>query len=48
MKPITDGDSEDGTETILPFYFRYYYRARGSVFLKTLCYKPEGRGFDAR
>jgi hypothetical protein len=22
--------------------------ARGSVVVKTLCYKPEGRGFDSR
>jgi hypothetical protein len=22
--------------------------ARGSVVVKALCYKPEGRGFDAR
>jgi hypothetical protein len=22
--------------------------ARGSVVIKTLCYKPEGRGFDTR
>jgi hypothetical protein len=22
--------------------------ARGSVVVKTLCYKPEGRGFEAR
>jgi hypothetical protein len=27
-----------------------YYKkgARGSVVVKTLCYKPEGRGFDSR
>jgi hypothetical protein len=24
------------------------YRALGSVVVKALCYKPEGRGFDAR
>jgi hypothetical protein len=25
-----------------------YYGARGSVVVKALCYKPEGRGFDSR
>jgi hypothetical protein len=24
------------------------YEARGSVMVKALCYKPEGRGFDSR
>jgi hypothetical protein len=24
------------------------HRARGSVVVKALCYKPEGRGFDSR
>jgi hypothetical protein len=23
-------------------------RARGSVMVKAICYKPEGRGFDSR
>jgi hypothetical protein len=25
-----------------------YLGARGSVVVKALCYKPEGRGFDTR
>jgi hypothetical protein len=29
-------------------YVTYIYRARGSVAVKALCYKPEGRGFDTR
>jgi hypothetical protein len=26
----------------------YVLGARGSVVVKALCYKPEGRGFDSR
>jgi hypothetical protein len=28
--------------------FNLPLRARGSVVVKALCYKPEGRGFDTR
>jgi hypothetical protein len=30
------------------FNIRFEYGARGSVVVKALCYKPEGRGFDTR
>jgi hypothetical protein len=26
----------------------YYISVRGSIVVKALCYKPEGRGFDTR
>jgi hypothetical protein len=33
----------------LIFYFiLFYFIAHGSVVVKVLCYKPEGRGFDIR
>jgi hypothetical protein len=35
----------------LIYIFSSYYKlmgARGSVVVKALCYKPEGRGFDTR
>jgi hypothetical protein len=38
---------------IVNFFFCYhfcyiYFWARGSIVVKALCYKPEGRGFDTR
>jgi hypothetical protein len=37
---------------IAPFYLQsvlvHSGGARGSVVVKALCYKPEGRGFDSR
>jgi hypothetical protein len=31
---------------IILFFTSYVGGARGSVVIKTLCYKPEGRGFE--
>jgi hypothetical protein len=28
--------------------YRYVFGARGSILVKALCYKPEGRGFETR
>jgi hypothetical protein len=33
---------------IILFYFYYFVGARGSIVVKALCYKPEGRGFETR
>jgi hypothetical protein len=30
------------------FDFEMYMNVRGSVVVKALCYKPEGRGFETR
>jgi hypothetical protein len=30
------------------YFFTFYIGARGSVVVKALCYKPEGRGFETR
>jgi hypothetical protein len=30
------------------FIYSYIFGARGSVVVKALCYKPEGRGFDSQ
>jgi hypothetical protein len=38
-KPSTDSHKKNTT---------LYMGARGSVVVKALCYKPEGRGFETR
>jgi hypothetical protein len=36
------------SEKFLNVLYMYMYGTRGSVVVKTLCYKPEGRGLDTR
>jgi hypothetical protein len=43
------GEVGDGCHIFFVFNFIIILlRARGSVVVKALCYKPEGHGFDSR
>jgi hypothetical protein len=35
-------------EAVFEYRTRRFWGARGSVVVKALCYKPEGRGFKSR
>jgi hypothetical protein len=44
----TEEDRTAITYIYIYIYMRVWVGARGSVVVKALCYKPEGRGFDSR